>query len=710
MLFAHGDFGNEKELVQQIGRVVRRRQPQGTRDDATAFVYVRPQSGSPAAFSAYRAYEKAAQQKGRPLVLDSEEYGRKLRELGVLAEYSGRRYRLAPPADLDKSGGTTEEERARQAAVAALIADVRPQRRVVVFDVGGAFDFSAWSKRVTAAIERDDRDVIAEGVPSPDRQLHVVVSHIVETSDLFERTALLENRYAATVSYLYDGRLYVYDSSGGSQTEAPAPASSVGQLVPEQDDTLIRSVALASLDPGANAVRSSVFSGRSLANAPPAISDLMNSVSRATARVTDISGDRVSRYVGFANGRVSDARPGHISLGEFATWCEGLGRELNAPARRAGYFDRYGRPVTPPAPVVPVLLMLDVDRLNVDFAKQVGGREIGLMLDDYSVLPTPDATSADFHLKFGGLEEGQPVTYAATITYDAARERFRFESPDLREFVGKSDIGRDIVLESAIDRQQAMRMLLDPPPFGYVDGKFVEFSTRSEAMKGVLNDLLFSDPDLIARTSEKGSAGDGVHWDPTSLFDLIDRRNGRFPTVPDLDRDWMLVCDDMGTELADFIAVDPGPEPAIAFIHCKRKRIVSTVSASGLHDVLAQATKNLDFLRLGGSPIPAARRLTWGKTWTAGPQYVVASRLRGLNPPPSSEAAFNLVADVLANAATRRFVVAVVSGSIDRAELLRAVAAPLATRSPEATQAYFQLLAFHGAVGQGTAKPVVVCD
>jgi hypothetical protein len=69
----------------------------------------------------------------------------------------------------------------------------------------------------------------------------------------------------------------------------------------------------------------------------------------------------------------------------------------------------------------------------------------------------------------------------------------------------------------------------------------------------------------------------------------------------------LLICTDMGTEIADFMATEPDH---VIFMHAKASRTEHKYSASALHDAAAQAIKNLPYLQ------PLEENRPRGTRWT----------------------------------------------------------------------------------------------
>ena len=111
--------------------------------------------------------------------------------------------------------------------------------------------------------------------------------------------------------------------------------------------------------------------------------------------------------------------------------------------------------------------------------------------------------------------------------------------------------------------------------------------------------------------SEKGKncLADGSGWDPQSLFAIIDNLGQRFGLRRLFGNPDILVCDDLGTEAADFILADTDKR-RVVFIHAKGtgEGVARRYAASPLQEICGQATKNLKYLsRYGDDEPPKAR-------------------------------------------------------------------------------------------------------
>ena len=120
---------------------------------------------------------------------------------------------------------------------------------------------------------------------------------------------------------------------------------------------------------------------------------------------------------------------------------------------------------------------------------------------------------------------------------------------------------------------------------------------RNRSNRLDLQKILQPVPELATIGTEKGqrvAQGTNKRQDG-SLFDLLDNVGRGTSLESRLRGVNILVCDDMGTEMADFVAVDSSQRRAI-FIHAKAFVEARRRSASSFQEVCGQAVKNLEYL------------------------------------------------------------------------------------------------------------------
>src|SRR5262249_3102502 len=156
--------------------------------------------------------------------------------------------------------------------------------------------------------------------------------------------------------------------------------------------------------------------------------------------------------------------------------------------------------------------------------------------------------------------------------------------------------GRSIGLLTELNRLQAFR-IITTSGLVYAHGRF--YKPRIPLWGRRLRDrlellrVLLPLPAVAALNSEKGPVGSATAdgWAAGSVFEFIDRAGptgllGNLGVNADV-----LVCDDLGNELADFIVLRFSP-PLVAFVHAKVDPHGGQLSASAFHDVCGQAVKN----------------------------------------------------------------------------------------------------------------------
>lgn len=704
VLFLHSDFGNERTLVQQVGRCLRRVQP--GEEEPDALVFTTPYSRSAASWAAYRAFDEAMAANGGVLIFLETQYARLLRDLDVAAEYSGRKFRLSPPAELwERLIAPGPEDETYAELQREVLQDLVLPRRCQVYQVDPDREFD---ELVGNALDNlpDERTVIASARPFPDDnpELHAIVCHVIEPSRFFDRYSFVENRYTATVLLRIGERLFLFDSGRLEMDGLDGLiASELRKLLPRGETTRITMTATRNMDLSGHAVRSRTIEAASLDDTPPSLTDFLSVLSRARGRVGP-AGNIVRRYLGLINSRVSDDRSAYIDLPEFAEWCRSLVTDLDANARPAELFDRYLQPLEPPNDPVPRNILLDVTDLDQEFHD---GNGEDFHVEDYcsDVVENDTGEHGDCQWRFDvgtdRQENGAHGIVHCFLKFDALRKRFDVRSDALAQYVSDGDGPISVI--DFLNTEQRFRIILEGGS-AYAFRDFFQLS-MSEAMKSVADQLLVSDPALANMVSEKGNnAIPGEGWDDDSVFGYIDREEGRLRIAGTLADEWDgLICDDMAGELADFVAYREDPA-AVAFFHAKRPMDPHEISAAALHDVLAQGVKNLDRLRIGGGGIPDGRAATWNRNWHEEQRRIPRIRL---GPQRGAQHVDNL-RRLLQSATTRRHVCIVLARSLRKHALMR----QLRSQNPSAVsiQALLQLVAFHFSVSSVGAIPTVLCD
>ena len=137
----------------------------------------------------------------------------------------------------------------------------------------------------------------------------------------------------------------------------------------------------------------------------------------------------------------------------------------------------------------------------------------------------------------------------------------------------------------------------------YTGGRLYQNSSIKEDLDSILQ-ILFPIAGIENVTSEKGRGynNDSTEFAHDSMFHVVETEictNAQF-----------VVCDDMGNEWADHIAINGD---TISFIHSKCKGS-SSLSASNFQEVIGQAIKNIGHLNPSNDELERKRE-SWNGTW-----------------------------------------------------------------------------------------------
>jgi hypothetical protein len=177
-------------------------------------------------------------------------------------------------------------------------------------------------------------------------------------------------------------------------------------------------------------------------------------------------------------------------------------------------------------------------------------------------------------------------------------------------------------------------------------------------------------------TSEKGEAqatpsrgGARENWDKGSIFEYIAREDSSGLLASENFKPDILICDDLGTELADFIAAQSNP-PRVCMIHAKADKKGSSLSASAFHEVCGQAVKNLGLLNPQWGQRPKKLEI-WDRPWIHKKIGSVERRIRLPHSGLNAEAAWEKIERIVRHPAAVREVWVVMSDGMSRKAFVR---------------------------------------
>ena len=580
-------FTNSRQLVQQIGRVLRSTDP-ARQAPQTAHVLI-PQTAfdeTLADWTRYLEFEIYAAEKGLGSIVPSEAYlpEQIVRHMPQMQYVDGRfRRRLSDD-------------------IALTAADIVAPKRAAVFAAGDAFDLETAKVEMLEAILARNRFVVRSIDNLPDNVAGWTF-FTVDESPYLANHFITEWRLGVALAAQVGDHVYVFNSDGvafspGRVDLSRAREASLTRLMP--DSSTITQVSAHSLDMSDRAIRSLTQRTRSFADT---FTDLLDPVLRPTGVTGFVGG--VGRYLGIARGKVVDAIDENVPIAEYLVWVDRLERELsNRALTPSRVFRRYAQPVLPDPELAgrPANILLDLTEEAM--------REYGLRGDaEGEQLPGGMLAYEDFCVD---IEDGQfairgldGVEVPCEIRYLPDSGRYRIISETLNQRhrpAATSRARRTVSLTEQINQAQSFRVLTAEPGVVYMYGDFLK-----------AHDILGSDGSVLALESAQGVAplretetekgetlfdADPAAWAATSVFGLTKtycERGGQGgdnvyeQALRDFD---LVLLDDDSTEVGDFIAVG---DRRLAIIHAKAHRDLSEGAVTKLEAVGRQAVASLAF-------------------------------------------------------------------------------------------------------------------
>lgn len=597
-------FASERAFVQQVGRVLRN---PGRGVGEIAWVLSDPRRELERSWDAYRAYDEHADPS--LLLWSPKDFAR----LQPPIQYVTGRFRH----QFDVASASAHEE-------------FNYPRSTTAFVVGADFTLDDLSMGVEKEWRESDFDVQPVLRPRDDTRVHPYIA--VRNSPLLLRSAFAEYEVGVTIYRRVGRYLFFYDSQGKTPdilVDQPRVETQFLQRLYSGAEARLTSVSLRNTALGRHSTRRREIQAYSLGELAPDLADHANFASTSTGVTSAPSWTQtgtLTRYVGFTRGRISDRAGGTTPFRVYMDWLDELVHALNDQgAVPLSVFDRYAEVIATPMDPSPENVLLDF--APELFEGDVDGKVVALAIED---LCRPISNGV-----FSCVANG--VSHAVSITFDAVTGTYRLESPSLNStFSMNASLGDRTAapLIAYLNREQAFRVIPASAATDYcvyAGGLFyrprLALWGRVSRTRFDMLQILTPIHELAAISTETGTAGSATRagWASGSLFQLIDTLGAGTGLQPFLASFDLLVCDDMGTEIADFIAVDQ-PGRRVVAIHAKAFSSAKPLSASALHEVSAQALKNLGYFQpyFVGDPKNLSR---WNRPWKAS-QGTVDTRIR----------------------------------------------------------------------------------
>jgi superfamily II DNA or RNA helicase len=650
-------FRNARGLVQQIGRILRNPK---LRARQKAIVFSDPVRGLREQWEGYLGFEKSEKS-----IVGPEEVVETF--LSSLPEwfYSGGRYRQ--PLDLNTE--TVEKTIQIQNKVRE---DLRLRKSAVIYKVTTRYAQNYLNHLVEEVSDSlADREVVQliKPILLKEGNLIVLLSCRIVQAETLLKAGFFDISLIPSVFYLNHGYLFyqgvVALPKGKYEKSLTLVTPSKMNRLLGRDPTITQ-VSLINCDLGSASVRRRSLGARSIGGLAPGLNDHFHFVSTAIGSF-DSDGSKERRYLGLSTSRVTQPEQTYVDLDEFARWAGELAKQLEDDTNKiSSVFLRFAKNVPAPPDAKAKHLLLEL----TDFFQSFDP-EAEVFSDRFEATACNVDTDESFECK---ITETELVT--GTVAYDRKRRKFILRFSDLDKKISEEGTGAESAKQtpsSYFTNRAVMRIVTDEYQL-YADGHFYE-PRQPLWGEGRLENLgiLIGVPELKNLTTEKGEkgvVGRGT-WQVGSIFHFIDGNRTLFEKGS-LTTD-ILVCDDLGTEFGDFIAVDRENQK-IAVIHAKMWPDDSSLAASDFQIINSQVVKSLEFLSPMGSVAPSHGR-KWDGRWKWSNNAPAAKSVNRIRPVDtkgrslSGQVIFNEMQELIKNSSTQKEVWIVLGAGFPIADL-----------------------------------------
>lgn len=602
----YAPFKSSRLLVQQVGRVLRNPENKPNR---TAYLFGINEKVLQKEWQSYLDYDKMVD--SRKKLFDITDVLKVNKEASTLY-FDGAFRELVNVSEIN------------------LSKTILFQKKVNAYFHDGTLTFNDLSASLLEDWGRRDYSILKHEVVGDNCLLILYIKY--ENSPLVKDGVFIEQTLAVTMLRVDKSHIYYYDS------EQNNPMRQIEDLVPVSRENLVKlfknkrnisKVFLINTDIGSRNVRSKEVQSTSVEFTAPGLSDHSFFPARVEGKVRE-AGETKRRYLGFQNGRITDATGKRISFEEMQQWIDNVDNELlmNVPISAMNRFmARYAERVDPPSTVEGVSILLDIDDEDLD-SYWFGEEGKAVYFDDLCATIENGAFTLNIN----------DHNFSFNISYASDTKRFTIFSVDLEDHVISKYNDEDGII-AFFNTNQSFRIVLKGNEYVYANKCFFRPGANLISKKKDLDlNQIFSPHSCISKiSSEKGDkrrlpVTSGL-WHKDTLFGLIARQAvGYSDKKLEANFDFEhLLCDDLQGEIGDFIALDT-KKKRVVFIHIKAAN--SKLSASAFQEICGQATKNLDYLTPYFDKKPMANINKWTRPWSNSKIGTVPSRIikGGLTP------------------------------------------------------------------------------
>jgi hypothetical protein len=438
----HDALNNDRAVVQQIGRVLRR----STTTPKIAWVLSRDGFDVSEIWDRYLYFDR----HGGESTATTPDFTQCLLDVQPVSAYYDKQFRA--PIDL----GDADLWRQFAYQPAARIYRQPASGRLSCANLGAAIveDYESVGLRV-------------QGPMFPDAQTLVVGFVTTSNSSALLNGLFLEGDLGFTVVRLTKHRVFVFDTRNHMpdaivELKLTQETRAALSLLLDSDARLT-SVSLDNTDIGRRAIRSRTLRAASIEDVAPDLTDYAYVCNIAEGYSPNSPlGDSTRRYLGISRARIRDGRSNRITFEQYRDWVDEIDAGLDdTDAKGTPTLDRYADATIAPLDPTPRHLLLDVDA--TEYIRTDGaGKDEELHLDGIASEVNDGQVALDVNR----------TTVHATVYWDPTAGRYRFESSMLKNLEFRDqETGRE--LTAVINGDQRLRIVPHTAGSVYVHGQFI---------------------------------------------------------------------------------------------------------------------------------------------------------------------------------------------------------------------------------------------
>ncbi|MGV3466549.1 MAG: DEAD/DEAH box helicase, partial [Heyndrickxia sp.] len=582
----YSDFGSTRLLIQQIGRILRN---PSLKPNQYGYLFTTNPVKIKHEWQKYLMYDQEISKRNR--LFDISDVLKVNKDASTLY-FSGTFRELVDVKNIELAKAILFQKKL----------NVFENPNLPVTDIGKLV-VDEWSKR--------DFSILKIEYPEPHIMLLLYIMY--NNSPLVKDGVFIEQKLVITYVEVQKDLIFCYDS------ESNNPFSEIESINPIPREKLIKlfnkkrkvtRTFLLNTDIGNGNLRSKDLAAASIESTAPGLADHGYFPSRMEAIVLNGSGTQ-KRYLGFQNGRITDFSAKRVEYSDFINWVKDVKDELNTSSPSNAIYslmNRYAQKVDAPINTEAVSILLDLDQ-EVLNQYVFGAEKQDLEFED----TCGTVSGGKFTLSVNGKD------FVFEIIYKPENKRYLISCKELEGIVTNIEEEGPSLL-SVLNASQAFRIILKGNKHIYAYRTFFQpgLNLISKNRDLDLKHLFHKHPCITAIKSEKGNdklLASSNQWHQNTLFGLI-ARGGVGYADKVLESafcfDYVL-CDDLGNEIADFIAIDEAKKKVV-LIHVKAGK--SKLSASSFQEICGQAVKNLDYLVPYYAKDPKLNLSKWAKPWS----------------------------------------------------------------------------------------------